>query len=122
MSIRDVFLAGVETAFNIFNDAVKTAEYSLRTDTGFESTERMKPIRVIKETFTQEDVETLSFSDQIQPKDIKGLVPFVDLAEEPNTGDTMAITDELMGDATFTVVAFAVDPMTVLFTFLLRAV
>lgn len=122
MSIRAIFLSGVETAFNTFSDAVKPAEYSLKTNTGFESTERKKPVRVIKETFTQEDIKTLSFADQIQPKDIKGLVPFVDLAEEPNTGDTMAITDELMGDATFAVVAFAVDPMTVLFTLLLRAV
>lgn len=122
MSLRDVFLAGVETAFSTFEDAVKEGQYLIIKDTGFESSERELPIRIIKESFTQEDVETLPFSDEIQPKDIKGLVPFVDLGEAPNTGDTINVEDELLGDAKFTVVAFTVDPMTVLFTFLLRAV
>ena len=123
MSIRDAFLAGVETAFNIFNDAVKSAQYTRILDNGFDApTKSIDTVRVIKESFTQEDVDTLSFSDEIQPTDVKGLIPFVDFKGVVNSGDTIFIADDLLGDIKFSVVASAIDPITVLYIFLLRKV
>ncbi len=124
MSIRDIFLAGVETAFDVFNDAVKTAQYTLIVDNGFDDATEVLLVdrRIIKENFTKEDVETLSFSDEIQPTDVKGLIPFVDITGDVNPGDTVLIEDDLLGNKTFTVVAFELDPMSVLYTFLLRKV
>jgi len=120
MSIRDVFLAGVETAFSIFNDAVKTASYTFIVDNGFDDiTETPDSCRIIKETFSKDDIN-LSFANEVQPTDIKGLVPFVDLIAEPNSGDTITIEDSLSTTKTFSVVAYELDPMSVLFTFLLR--
>ena len=118
-SIKNIFLKGVETIFGVFSEAVKTGTYSLVTDNGFDdSTTASDSIRCIFEKFTAKDVESLSFSELIQPQDVKGLVPCVDFAIcEVSTKGTM-----LFGTDEYSVEGYDLDPMSVIYTFLLRKV
>lgn len=119
MSLRNIFLSGVETCFSVFNEAVKTGTFSVVTDDGFTTSSTVSDtIRCIFEEFKEKDVHTLSFSELIQPKDIKGLLPFVDLVncEMSTQGDITFGSDK------YIIVAYDVDPMSVLYTLLLRKV
>lgn len=117
-SLRNIFLSGVETIFSIFNEAVKSGTYSVITDNGFDATStKVDTIRCIFEKFTEKDVELLPFSKLIQPEDIKGLMPFVDLVNVPEmTTQGFCIFD---GER-YEVVAKDLDPLSVIFTLLLR--
>jgi len=119
MSLRNIFLSGVETCFSIFNETVKTGTFSVKTDDGFNTTTTLSDsIRCIFEEFTENDVQKLSFSELIQPKDIKGLLPFIDMTNcEMSTKGDITFT----GDK-YAVVAYDVDPMSVIYTLLLRKV
>ena len=119
MGLRDTFLSGLETIFSVLNDAVKTGTYTVETDDGFTaSTTATDTVRCIFENFAEKDVHDLSFYELIQPKDIKGLIPFVDLVNcEITTQATIVFgTDKYM------VEAHDLDPMSVVFTLLLRKV
>jgi len=119
MGLRTIFIKGVETIFNVFDDAVKQGIYSVVFDDGFgtESTTN-DMVRCIFETFTEEDVNTLSFAGLIQPQDIKGLIPFVDIVNSPMTaqGKVMFESD------VYSIEGYELDPMSVIFTLLLRKV
>jgi nucleotidyltransferase/DNA polymerase involved in DNA repair len=119
MSLRSIFLSGVETCFSVFNEAVKTGTFSVVIDDGFTASSAVSDsIRCIFEEFTENDVQTLSFSELIQPTDIKGLLPFVDLINCSMTTQASII----FGTEKYTVEAFDIDPMNVIFTILLRKV
>lgn len=122
-SIRDAFLKGVETIFSVFNEAVKSGSYNVDTDDGFETaTTATDTIRCIFETFSEEDVASLSFSKLIQPNDIKGLMPAVDLVNCEMTTQGYCIFGITPDDQKYSVEGFEVDPMTVIYTLLLRKV
>ena len=117
-SLRNTFLKGVEIIFRKFVDAVHVGTYTVTTDNGFDTpTEKTDSVRCIFEKFTEKDVELLTFSKLIQPTDIKGLMPYVDLVNTPEM--TTQGTCVFDGD-TYEVVAHDLDPMRVLFTLLLR--
>jgi hypothetical protein len=119
MGLKEVFLNAVEVAFTVFEDAVKAANHVVTTDDGFvaEPVEVLTPVRIILEAFSQEDIENLPFSKQIQPTDIKGLIPGVDLiGVEVKTSNDVSIVD---GDS-YTLVAFTKDAYSALYTCLLR--
>jgi hypothetical protein len=118
-ALRKIFLKGVETLFNTFEEAVKIGTYNLDTDNGFDvKTTATDTIRCIFENFTEKDVELLTFSKLIQPKDIKGLVPYVDLI---NNKDKVSSQGYCIFDSVqYEVVAFDLDPMAVIYTILLR--
>ena len=79
-NLRNIFLTGVETLFDTFEQAVNSGTFTQVTDNGFEdATSVTDAVRCIFESFTAKDVELLSFSKLIQPQDIKGLMPFVDI-------------------------------------------
>jgi len=116
MGLRDVFTNGVETVFNVLNDAVHQGEYIVITDDGWEETsETSYDVRVILDKFTQEDVEYTSFYDLIQPTDTKGLIPGEDIPVAMNTSNILKV-----GDRKFAIVAFETDPLEAMFTLLLR--
>jgi len=118
--LRNIFLKGVETIFNVFDEAVKSGTYSIVVDDGFTDTPvtTSDTIRCIFEKFTEKDVELLTFSKLIQPEDIKGLMPSVDLVNnEMTTQGTV-----LFGSDKYTVEGHEVDPMNVIYTLLLRKV
>ena len=118
-SIRSTFIKGVNTIFNVFNEAVKIGTYDLLKDDGFDVPVPLScPIRCIFESFTEKDVASLSFSDLIQPSDVKGIIPFEDVTIAMTVnGGTMTF-----GTSTYTVEGFETDPMDVIYTLLLRKV
>lgn len=118
--LRNIFLTGIETSFSIFKEAVKTGTLTIEIDDGFTDTpvSISDSIRCIFEQFTKKDVETLSFSDLIQPTDVKALLPFVDVIN-----CTISTKGKiLLGADEYTLVAYELDPMSVLYTLLLRKV
>lgn len=116
--LKKIFRSGVETIFSVFEEAVHTGTYTFTDDNGFDTpTELVDNVRCIFEKFTEKDVELLTFSKLIQPKDIKGLMPYVDLVNVPRmTTKGYCVFD---GDR-YEVVAHDVDPMGVIYTLLLR--
>jgi len=76
------------------------------------------PIKIILDNFAERDVQFLSFSNLIQPTDVKGLVRGEDLVDiSVSTQDTVTI-----GTETYAIIAHNTDPAKALFTFLMRNV
>ncbi len=116
MGLKKAFTDGVEAVFNALKDAVKSGQYTVIEDDGWgESNTTTTPVRVIFDQFKQEDVEFSSFYDLIQPTDVKGLIPGKDLPTVVKTSHTL-----LIGERTFTIVAFDTDAFGALYTMLLR--
>lgn len=116
MGLQKVFTKGVNTVFNVLNEAVHEGQYIAQTDDGWGNTsEASYPVRVILDQFKQEDVEFTSFYELIQPTDTKGLIPGEDITVAMKTSNIVQI-----GERTFTIVAFETDPMQAMFTLLLR--
>jgi hypothetical protein len=116
MGIRTAFVKGVETIFKVLKDAVKVGTYISVVDDGWDSkTETAYTVRVIPDNFTQADIEKSSFSKLIQPTDVKGLVPGVDLTVTIKTSDSFKVED-----VRYEIVAYETDPLEVLHTLLLR--
>lgn len=120
MGIQKSVEAGVEALFKELKDAVHDGEYIVTSDDGWGNvnTNSDPNIRVILDQFRQEDVETTSFSELIQPTDTKALVPGKDLTLTVKATGTKLRVEE----RTFTVEAFDTDPLKALYTFLLRDV
>jgi hypothetical protein len=116
MGLKLVIEKGVETAFTVFKEAVKDGQYISITDNGWDTpSETAIDVRVILDVFKQEDVETLSFSELIQPTDTKGLVPGIDLTSDVKTSNFLSVNGRR-----FAIVAFDTDAFNALYTFLLR--
>jgi hypothetical protein len=115
--IKATFVKGINTIFSVFNEAVKTGTYDLVVDNGFDTPVPLScPIRCIFEEFEKQDVHLLSFSDLIQPNDVKGLIPGEDITLAMST-DSGSCT---FGTDTYSVEGFVYDPLFVLCTALLR--
>lgn len=119
-SIRNAFLKGVETIFATFIEAVKSGTYKLDTDNGFDTpTTSSDTIRCIFENYREKDVEILTFYKLIQPKDIIGLVPYVDLVNNKDKVGSQGYC--IFNGKQYEVIAFDLDPMSVIYTLLLRS-
>lgn len=117
--IKNIFLTGIETIFSVFEEAVNSGTFTVTTDNGFDDGETVTDqIRCIFEKFVADDVTGLSFGSLIQPNDIKGLVPSVDLIN--NAMSTKAYV--LFDSENYSVEGHEIDPMNVIYTVLLRKV
>lgn len=120
MGVLKILTPAVNAIFGILVDAVKDGQYVVKTDDGFGNTSEDKhQVRVILDNFTQHDVEHTSFSDLIQPTDTKGLVPGEDVPVAMNTVNLLEVSTEY-GVRIFNIVAYDIDPMSALYTLLLR--
>lgn len=121
MGLETIFSKVVESVFTVFNEAVKQAQYIVVTDDGWDTpTEVSSDIRIILDTFQQEDVKSISFNDLIQPTDVKGLVPGKDIIF---SNISITTSDYIQVDGRkFTIVSFDTDPMKMLYILLLRDV
>lgn len=120
MGLKETFLNAVETTFTVFSDAVKSADYVDSVDDGFDEDPVVTTtpnVRIILDSFTKEDIETLPFSDKIQSTDIKGLIPGVDL-ENASIKTSNVFNIEIEGS--YTLVEFTTDAYRALYTCLLR--
>lgn len=115
-NLKNIFIKGVNTLFNVFDEAVKTGTYTLVVDNGFDAIEETSiEVRCIFEKFTEKDVELLTFSKLIQPTDIKGLIPAEDITLEMNVKSHCTFDG-----VDYTVEGQELDPMGVIYTLLLR--
>ena len=122
MSLKDTFLDAAETIFSVFDSLTHASVYVHKTGAGWEDeapTEVNYPIDLILENFSQRDVQFLSFSELLQPTDLKGLVKGSQLPDELTTTDTVQITAT---GKKYTVIAWNTDPAGAVFTLLLRGV
>lgn len=119
MALDQVFKNAVKTIFEVFSSLIHKAEYKVITDDGFAApTETIVPVDLILDTFAERDVQFLSFSALIQPTDAKGLVRGEDLlGVEVSTSDLVVI-----GNDTYSIIAFNTDPAKAMYTLLLRNV
>ncbi len=117
-ALKNIFLAGVETIFNVFNEAVISGTYNIVDDNGFDTPFTISDtIRCIFEKSFEKDVELLTFYKLIQPKDVIGLIPAVDFV---NNAEPITQGNCIFGADKYEVVGHDVDPMTVIYTVLLR--
>ncbi len=95
MSLDTVFHNAAKTVFKVFKSLIHKVEFVRVTDDGFdEETETKYPVDMIVSSFDAKDVETLSFSDLIQPTDIKGMFRGKQLASfTPSTTDVVVDGD-----------------------------
>ena len=124
MSVNTAIHKGVKAAFRILKSLQHKATYTHEiSNDGFEDKEvTTHPITVIMDSFSERDVQFLSFSNEIQPQDVRGLVRGLELPINPSTKDTLKIEDTSIfgGDNPWSVIAWDVDPAVAMFTFLLR--
>lgn len=121
MGLKTTFKKGAELLFKKFKDAVKSGTYYSITDDGFDTNSTSFTVRVIEESFNEKDIKYLSFSDLIQPNDVKGILLGVDLPAELHSQiDKLDIIQEDSSVKTYTIVSFDRDPLSIVYTILLR--
>ncbi len=121
-NIKGIFLNGVETVFSTFEEAVNIGTYYLPTDNDFDDTPPSScSIRCIFENFKERDIQRLAFVHLMQPNDIIGLIPAVDMVVPMSSKGYVTFSDGLYNElGTYTVIDSEIDPMRVLYTTLLR--
>lgn len=119
MKLRATFLHGLETIFTVMKEAVHTGVYTVEIDDGFDEPVLITDsVRCIFESFNAKEDKDVSFYELIQAKDVKGIMPFIDLinCELSTQAYVMFDTDKYM------VEAFDVDTLNVVCILLLRRV
>lgn len=119
MALNQVFINAAETIFKVFESLIHAGTYTSIHDDGFDTVTRDETsVDVIIDTFAERDVQFLSFSNLIQPTDVKGLVRGTQLSSV-----SVSTTDTLAFDGTeYSIIAFNTDPAGAIYTFLLRNV
>ena len=123
MSIKTVINKGVSTVFKVLKSIVYPAVYTTVQDDGF-STAVTKDytVDVIIDSFSERDVQFLSFSELIQPQDVKGLIRGSQLPVYPSSKDFLVVTSTDASNGKYSVIASSTDPAFALYTVLLRRV
>jgi len=116
-SLKSIFIQGVDTAFSIFSEAVKTSTYKVTNDDGFDDSVETEILDMptILDKFSQEDVRNLSFYKLIQPTDTKAMIPGKYFTTDCKAGNILDVDGR-----EFSIVGFETDPYDVLYTLLLR--
>lgn len=129
MSLKNTFIKGANTIFSKFKEAIHYCDYeAVVKDDGFSPKETIlyEDSEVIFASFSERDVQFLSFSSLIQPTDIKGIVRSTSInSHTPTTEDVIHDKSELdpEGQPTdYHIIAFQRDPMNVICILLLRGV
>ncbi len=122
MSINTTIHKGVSTIFKVLKSLLYSAEYVDVVDDGFDRTEVIYTVDVIIDSFSERDVQFLSFSELIQPQDVKGLIRGSQLPVFPSSADVLIVGGDGPRSGKFSVIAFSTDPAGALFTVLLRRV
>lgn len=120
-NLKNIFKKAALLAFNdIFNEAVTTGDLFYVVDDGFDAAvETSCEVKCIFSQFEQNDVKNMSFSELIQPTDVIALVMFDEVTVKVNTNGFIRFTED-SEQVDYTIEGFDLDPMNVLYTFLLR--
>jgi len=123
MSIKTTIDKGVATIFKVLKSLVHPATYTSAISDGFgASTTTEYSTSAIIDSFSERDVQFLSFSEFIQPQDMKGMVKGVDIPVSPSSKDYLEVTDSSIFAGKYKVIAWNTDPAVALFVLLLRKV
>lgn len=123
MSIKTTIDKGVKIIFKVLRSLVHPATYTAVVKDGFSSdTETEYPVDAIIDSFSERDVQFLSFSNLIQPQDMKGLIRGAQLTVRPSSKDYLTVTDSSPFAGKYKVIAWDTDPAVALYTLLLRRV
>ncbi len=119
MGLNTTFKKAAKVVFKVFKDLIEVADYVVVEEDGFDiSSETITLIDMIIDTFSERDVQFLSFSNLIQPTDVKGIVRGEQLAN-------VAVSTQHridVGSDKYSIIAFSTDPAKALYTMLLRKV
>lgn len=120
MGMKRIFQKAAMTAFKVAGDLKKSSSYYLeRIDDGFGAVEDTRTaLQLIVDRFSEEEAHTYSFSDLIQLKDMKGMVPYLSCARILKNGNCILVE----GETTYTIVAQELDAASALYILLLRKV
>jgi len=124
MSLKDTFLKAANVIFNVFESLTHAVNYVVVIKDGFDvDTREEYPVDMIIDNFAERDVQFLSFSNLIQPTDVKGLIRGQQLRDlgvlELSTQDKVVRIDT---SREFAIIAYSTDPAEALYTLLLRDV
>ena len=127
MALKDVFLKAADTAFTVFESITHEADYVQITQSSWSdepAKETLFPVDLILESLAQRDVQFLSFSNLLQPTDLKGLIKGIQLPRPLTTQDLVRVKADIQfpQDREFHVIAWNVDPADAVYTLLLREV
>jgi hypothetical protein len=135
MSLKTTFHKAGKIIFKVFKSLLHKGHY-ISVSRGFDGDETEAtpaPIDIIIDTFAERDTQFLSFYNQIQPTDVKGLVrgeqlSGVELSTEDKvrvgtTAEDYPVYDEETGKWSgkeYHVIAWNTDPAEAVYTLLLR--
>ena len=124
MSLHNTFNKAAETVFKVFKSLIVKVDYIIVTDDGFDDVSTTPyPVDMIIDSFSERDVQFLSFSALIQPTDVKGLVRGRQLREKGVTVySTTDVIERKDNGVDYSIIAYSTDPAEALYTFLLRGV
>ena len=120
MGLTETFQNGAKTTFNAFGDIVKDCTYIDIVDDGFDKTQTEYLCTVIPVSNLEEEQNTVSFREIVQPNDIIALIPGIDLAVEIKINSKLRFTPIGSTEKTFTIIDKNVDPAGALYILLLR--
>lgn len=123
MSLNKTFQKAARTIFKVFKSLIFKVEYAVAVNAGFDSSNfKNYPVDMIIDSYAERDVQFLSFSNLIQPTDVKGLVR----GEQLRGHGILKVTtlDKIVKneDTTYAIIAYDVDAAEALYTLLLRKV
>ena len=119
MGLTAIFKNGAKTAFDAVGDLVKDCIYTVITDDGFDAVTEVEHVcTILPSEDAQKEQNPYGFTEMIQPNDVIGFVPGIDLAEgvEMTIGNTVTFDNKTM-----TIKERKVDPAKALWILLLRA-
>ncbi len=124
MSLHTTFQKAAKTVFKVFKSLIFKVQYVVVLKDGFDvNTRTNHPVDMIVDTFAERDVQFLSFSNLIQPTDVKGLVRGQNLRDQGiatlSTSDVIVRDDN---DVEYAIIAYNTDPAEALYILLLRKV
>ena len=124
MSLKNTFIKAAETVFKVFESLIVKVDYVVVTQDGFDvDTRDNYPVEMIIDNFAERDVQFLSFSNLIQPTDVKGLVQGQKLRDQKVTSlSTQDVVVRKDNDVEYSIIAYSTDPAEALYTLLLRNV
>ena len=124
MSLKNTFNKAADTVFKVFKSLIVKVNYIIVTDDGFDAVSTdINAVDMIIDSFSERDVQFLSFSALIQPTDVKGLVRGQQLRDEGvAVYSTTDLVQRVDNEVEYSVIAYSTDPAEALYTFLLRGV
>ncbi len=124
MSLHTTFQKAAKTVFKVFKSLIVKVTYVVVVKDGFGTDTRTEySVDMIIDTFAERDVQFLSFSNLLQPTDVKGMIRGQNLRDVGVL--SLGTEDIVIRDDTgveYSIIAYNTDPAEALYILLLRGV